>query len=256
MNRKTWITRAIIGLSTLTASSARAQFEPTAHLGITPPMVLDYEILSINDMGHRAGSLQFGTSDTFSAMALAQGDILGAFPIDDIPNDFTFVGGGVSNSGDNLTYPPGTPTSVAMTQSTLPNGHILYQVNTFTDDGSPWVAPAAGVPLGNNFFDSWRFDVGGFSAGTDPLADPSGPYVVVDSGIALFGTAGFMGAFPLAATDFSAGLAGAGVVGLGGMDIAGVDMNEMALFFEVVPEPGTLLILGIGSIALLRHRRP
>ena len=259
MNTKALLTLTATALSTIVASPVFAQFdrlEPSAHIGISRSMVLDYPILSINDMAAPGGAPQAGPADTFNAMALAQGNIIGAFPIDDPPNVFNFVNGTVANSGDNLTYPPGTTTtSVRMTQSTLANGNILYQVNTFTDNGAPWVAPAAGVPLGNNFFDSWRFDVGGYSAGIEPIGDPTGPFTVVDSGIALFGTTGLLGTFPLTLTDFSSGLAGTGVIGLNGADIAGVDMNEMAIFFEVVPEPGTLMILATGAIALIRRRR-
>ncbi|MFQ5411222.1 MAG: PEP-CTERM sorting domain-containing protein [Phycisphaerae bacterium] len=258
MLNRVLLTAAIIGAIATTPALAELAsvpgITPTAHLGITPPKVLDYTIQSARGWTPTGGQRD-AVGDTFDAAALAQGNIASAYFIDDFPDNFLFADGGVANGGDNLTYTtPIVTTSIMMFQSTLPSGNLLIEVHAMTDDGSPWVAPGAVPPAPNTHFDSWRFDVGGFAAGPDILGDPNGPYTVVDSGIALWGTGGPLGAFALAASDFTAGLSGVGLVGLGGGDIAGFDLNEMSLFFEITPEPGTLVLLGMGGLLMLRRR--
>lgn len=226
---------------------------PTAQLGVTPPMVLDYEIQSARGTA-TAGVPRDATGDTFDAAVLAQGNVASAFFIDDLPDNFLFADSTLANGGDNLTYATPVTTSIAMFQTTLASGNLLIEVHAMTDDGSPWIAAGSIPPAPNTHFDTWRFDVGGFAAGPDVLGDPNGPYTVVDSGMALWGTGGFLGAFALATSDFTTGLSGVGLVGLGGADIAGFDVNEMSLFFEITPEPGTLFLLGMGGLLMLRRR--
>ncbi|MFT5422918.1 MAG: hypothetical protein ACI89L_000687 [Phycisphaerales bacterium] len=170
--------------------------------------------------------------DTYTCEALAQ-DATAAYFIDDTGGSIFQFDGAVEIGGSSSLDP--SVTFIIYEGRTELGSTTLIQIemgayNT-AGESQPWVdASAAGAGL-----ESWRLDIG-----TNEINDPDpitleGPFTVVGSGMAVFGTDGsLLGESPLLRDDStSTGLAGVATVGLGGEDIAGFGLGAMQMWWEI-----------------------
>lgn len=170
--------------------------------------------------------------DTYTCEALAQ-DATSAFFIDDADAS-VFQFDGAVEIGGSSALDPGV-TFIVYEGRTELESTTLIQIEMGAYDVSgqpmPWVdASAAGVGL-----ESWRMDIG-----TADINDPDpisleGPFTVIASGMAVFGTDGStLGEADLLRDDSTnTGLAGVATVSLGGEDIAGFELAAMQMWWEI-----------------------
>lgn len=191
-------------------------------------------------------------------------------PFDISLNNFGVAGGG-NSTATSVTF--GTPTNVddflvTSTSTTLGNGNELLEitltsVNPFTtlsDGGGNWdifVQNFAGA--GNVVSHYWSLSANGTAVGMQNGAPGQAPYVEglspVDGTTEVLFNPNVIGGAPIYI------LGGFGFLGLPSNlslwldDNANVPLvNSLSMSFEVVPEPGTALLMGLGLLALASRR--
>jgi hypothetical protein len=168
-------------------------------------------------------------------------------PLEGAPDDFVWTGGS-HVAGNNVfsgaaltmlqTYAPGAG----------PNGGDIIQVNIFSDNGSPLVP--SGTEINGRPPDTLQFHVG-TGQKSNPI-DTDTPQFILGSGMAVFQNGLPVGA-PIALFS-EVNIGGEGRYAPGG-PIDGLGIDEVAMFWEVAPEPGSLSALAVGAMLVLRRRR-
>lgn len=220
-----------------------------------------------NDVaGVRPGNLflnAFGSSYTVAPLVQDAGS---AFFLDDgSGNGGTATFDGVEEILGLNTGNTGSVLTVNEAETDLGGGMFQIDVTVASFDqasGAPtiWLS-ADNVGAG---FVAWRLDVGDVAAGEGPINWGGNAFTVEDSFFNLTDTAGNGlggGNFALTVDSSDAdGVSGLGVIGLGGADIAGFDVHSFTLSWVVsesqaIPEPSSLMIIGLASLGLAVRRR-
>lgn len=208
--------------------------------------------------------------DSFSATVTGFSDAGGAF-LDDGSGSPVFGGTSLIGLG---AVDPMVNINIATIETAGPGANqSTLTFRFFTDDGlggSPAFAPF-GTTLGGDAIGALQFEVGDFNAGLDLVEfTPSTPFTIDSAGVEYFADGGSIAMFPVSIdpamgagvfSNSGAGLSfrtavsvGDGAGGLGDITAFGIDEAVINIVITV-PEPGTLSLLGLGALALVRRRR-
>jgi hypothetical protein len=129
-----------------------------------------------------------------------------------------------------------------------PNGGDIIQLNIFSGNGSPLVP--GGTETNGRQPDMLHFHVGAGQK-SDPI-NTNTPQTILGSGMAVFQDGAQVGSSIALFSTVNVG--GIGRYAPGGA-IDGLGIDEVAMFWEVTPEPATLSILALGGALAFRRRR-
>lgn len=256
--KKALLTLALLGLI---ASPAAADIVSNASgLQVSTEVWNGNMVDFARDMEHRvpSGELRDLTGNPYDARFLGQSTLGGAGFLEDGSGAGAILYDGNQNTVGAALLPGGDTLTVqefeVLNPASQPLAAKQIQIQLSSTLGLDL------LPLGFNFgtgnpIDLYRFDSGGFAAGTNAIDPDEAPFDVIDAFFVLLDVNGAVLSVLNMVNGVTAGATGVTTLSDASITGAGQGATDIIQVWNITPEPGTLALLGLGGMLLIRRRR-